>query len=402
MQQNTIATGINYIGVDDTTLDLFEGQYALEEGVSYNSYIIHDEQIAILDTVDERKTDEWFARLETELNGQTPTYLIVHHMEPDHASNIERLMQRYPSLTAVCTQKAVALMGRFFETDLSSRTKVVKEGDTLTLGTHTLQFIMAPMIHWPEVMMTYEQTTHTLFSADAFGKFGALSLTSDGSKGIGSIWGDTHEWACEARRYYFNIVGKYGMMVQNLLKKAAKLDIETICPLHGPVLHDDLPYFINLYNTWSAYQPESEGIFIAYCSLHGNTEKAANCLADMLRKQGDVKVSIADLRRDDMAEAVEDAFRYDRLVVMAPTYDADVMPVMHDFLHHLSIKAYQNRTVGIVENGSWAPAAAKKMQEMLQGMKNITIVEPIVSIESTVKAKTIDDLQALANALLSK
>lgn len=399
---NITNTGISYIGVDDTTLDLFEGQYKLEEGVSYNSYLIKDDKTAVLDTVDERKTDEWFARLEEALDGCTPDYLIVHHMEPDHASNIERLMQRYPTLTAVCTQKAVALMQRFFETDLSSRTLVVKEGDTLQLGHHTLRFIMAPMIHWPEVMMTYAVEDRILFSADAFGKFGALSLTSDGSKGIGSIWGDRHEWACEARRYYFNIVGKYGAMVQNLLKKAAALDIETICPLHGPVLHDDLGYFIDLYKTWSAYQPESEGIFIAYCSLHGNTEKAAHTLAELLKsKAADVKVSIADLRRDDMAEAVEDAFRYDRLVVMAPTYDADVMPVMHDFLHHLSMKAYQNRKVGVVENGSWAPMAAKKMVEALQTMKNITIVEPIVSIESTVKAKTIEQLTALADALLA-
>ena len=401
MEQNIIAQGIKYVGVDDTTLDLFEGQYTIPEGISYNSYIIDDEKIAILDTVDARKTDEWMEKLSQELGDRTPDYLIVHHMEPDHAYNTERLMQQYPSLTLVCTQKATTLIKQFFTTDLSNRIQTVAEGDTLSLGQHTLQFIMAPMIHWPEVMMSYELSTKTFFSADGFGKFGALSMTSDGSKGIGSIWGDTHEWACEARRYYFNIVGKYGAMVQAVLKKAAALDIETICPLHGPVLHDDLPYFINLYDTWSSYRPENEGVFIAYCSLHGNTEKAALQLADILHElQPDLKVSTSDLRRDDMAEAIEDAFRYDRLVVAAPTYDGDMMPVMHDFIHHLSLKAYQKRSVAIIENGSWAPMAAKKMQEAFQAMKDITIIQPIVTVRSTVKDSTVEDLRKLAAALV--
>ena len=399
-ETNIIVPGIKYIGADDTDLNLFEGQYIVPEGITYNSYFIDDEKIAILDTIDERKTDEWIANVERELNGRTPDYLIVHHMEPDHAANIRLLMEKYPTLTAVCSQKAVALMQRFFDTDFSGRIQVVKEGDTLSTGNHTLQFFMAPMVHWPEVMMSYEQSEKILFSADAFGKFGAYSQTSDGSKGVGSMWGATEEWACEARRYYFNIVGKYGAMVQNLLKKLSGLDIQYICPLHGPILHDDLPYFVNLYNTWSSYTPENKGIFIAYSSLHGNTEKAALKLAEIIKEQSDVKVSVADLRTDDMAEAIEDAFRYDRLVVAAPTYDGGLMPVMNDFIHHLAIKAYQNRTVAIIENGSWAPMAGKKMHEAFEAMKGITIVEPIVTIESTVKAKTIADLKALAAQLI--
>ena len=399
MQPQLITADTYYNGIDDTTLDLFEGQYKLEEGVSYNSYIIDsNDTIALLDTVDHRMADTWMQQLTSYLNGRTPNYLVIHHMEPDHSSLIAQLLDLYPTLTAVCSQKAAAMMPRFFNTDYSARTRIVKEGDTLEVGTHTLQFINAPMIHWPEVIMSYDSSTRTLFSADAFGKFGALSLTSDGSKGIGSIWGDTHEWACEARRYYFNIVGRFGQMVQTLLKKAARLDIETICPLHGPVLHDDLPYFINLYNTWSAYNPETEGVFIAYCSLHGNTEKAAEHMADILAKRG-VKVAISDLRRDDMAEAVEDAFRYDRMLLLSPTYDGDMMPVMHDLLHHLAQKNYQRRRVAIVENGTWAPAAARRMQEMLTQMKEITIVEPIVSIPTTLNPDTLQALETLADEL---
>lgn len=400
-ESNIIAQGIKYIGADDTDLDLFEGQYIVPEGITYNSYFIDDKKIAVLDTIDQRKTDEWLANLENELGGRTPDYLIVHHMEPDHAANICLLMEKYPTLIAVCSQKAVALMQRFFETDFTSRIKVVKEGETLSLGTHTLQFFMTPMIHWPEVMMSYEQSEKILFSADAFGKFGAYSKTADGSKGIGSMWGDKVEWACEARRYYFNIVGKYGAMVQNALKKLSSLDIQYICPLHGPILHDDLPYFLNLYNTWSSYKPENSGIFIAYSSLHGNTEKAALLLADIIREQApELKVSVSDLRHDDMAEAIEDAFRYDRLVVAAPTYDGGLMPVMNDFIHHLAIKAYQNRTVAIIENGSWAPMAGKKMHEAFEAMKGIKIIEPMVTIESTLKAKTIEDLKTLAKELI--
>ena len=399
-ESNIITSGIKYIGADDTDLDLFEGQYIVPEGITYNSYLIDDEKIAVLDTIDQRKTDEWMANLERELSGRTPDYLIVHHMEPDHAANIRLLMEKYPTLTAVCSQKAVAMIQRFFDVDFTGRIQVVKEGETLSLGTHTLQFFMAPMIHWPEVMMSYEQSEKILFSADAFGKFGAYSLTADGSKGIGSMWGATEEWACEARRYYFNIVGKYGAMVQNLLKKLGGLDIQYICPLHGPILHDDLPYFVNLYNTWSSYTPENQGIFIAYSSLHGNTEQAALKLADIIKTQApDLKVSVSDLRTDDMAEAVEDAFRYDRLVVAAPTYDGGLMPIMNDFIHHLAIKAYQNRTVAIIENGSWAPMAGKKMREAFEAMKGITIVEPMVTVESTVKAKTIEELKQLAALL---
>ena len=399
-ESNIIVPGIKYIGADDKDLQLFEGQYPTPEGITYNSYLIDDEKIAVLDTIDARMTNQWMENLERELNGRTPDYLIIHHMEPDHASNIRMLMEKYPTMTAVCSQKAVALIHRFFDIDFQDRIQVVTECSTLELGTHTLQFFMAPMVHWPEVMVSYEQTEKILFSADAFGKFGAFSLTADGSKGIGSMWGDTHEWACEARRYYFNIVGKYGAMVQNLLKKICGTDIRYICPLHGPILHEDLPYFINLYNIWSSYQPEEEGIFIAYCSLHGNTAQAAKKLAEILKAEGNVKTVMADLRTCDMSEAVEDAFRYDRLVVAAPTYDGGLMPIMYDFLHHLSIKAYQNRKVAIIENGSWAPMAGKKMCEALTCMKDITIIEPMVTIESTVKEKTIKDLTALASQLL--
>lgn len=394
-----IAKNIKYIGVDDMDIDLFEGQYEVPEGISYNSYLIDDEKIAVMDTVDARKTEEWLSNLEAALAGRTPDYLIIHHMEPDHASNVRLLLEKYPACKGVCTQKAAVMVKRFFDVDFTDRLQLVKEGDTLSLGEHTLTFIMAPMIHWPEVMMSYEQKEGILFAADGFGKFGALSHPDSEGMAADHLHATVDGWACEARRYYFNIVGKYGAMVQTLLKKAAPLDIKIIAPLHGPVLDKDLDYYLTTYNTWSSYKPENEGIFIAYCSLHGNTRQAALKLAEILQAKGTVKVSTADLARDDMAEAIEDAFRYDRLVVAAPTYDGGVMPIMHDFLHHLAIKAYQNRTVAIIENGSWAPAAGKKMLEAFQQMKDITIIEPIVTVESTVKAKTIEDLTALADKL---
>lgn len=386
MSKATISDAVKYIGADDTDLDLFEGQYIIPNGISYNSYVILDDKIAVLDTVDARKTDEWLANLEATLCGKTPDYLIINHMEPDHAANVNLLMDKYPTLTGVCNQKAADMMNRFFGTDYSGRLMIVKERDTLALGSHTLQFFMAPMVHWPEAMVTFEQSEGILFSADAFGKFGALSAQED--------------WTCEARRYYFNICGKYGAPVQTLLKKAAILHINTICPLHGPILKENLGYYISLYNIWSSYKPENEGIFIAYCSMHGNTANAANRLAEIIRSKSDVKVSTADLARDDMAEALEDAFRYDRLVLACPTYDGDIMPVMHDFLQHLKAKNYQNRKVAFIENGSWAPVAGRKMKEAMQQMKDITLVDPVVTVESTVKADTISQLTSLAEALI--
>lgn len=386
MSKATISDAVKYIGADDTDLDLFEGQYIIPNGISYNSYVILDDKIAVLDTVDARKTDEWLDNLEATLCGKTPDYLIINHMEPDHAANVNLLMDKYPTLTGVCNQKAADMMNRFFGTDYSGRLMIVKERDTLALGSHTLQFFMAPMVHWPEAMVTFEQSEGILFSADAFGKFGALSAQED--------------WTCEARRYYFNICGKYGAPVQTLLKKAATLHINTICPLHGPILKENLGCYISLYNIWSSYKPENEGIFIAYCSMHGNTANAANRLAEIIRSKSDVKVSTADLARDDMAEALEDAFRYDRLVLACPTYDGDIMPVMHDFLQHLKAKNYQNRKVAFIENGSWAPVAGRKMKEAMQQMKDITLVDPVVTVESTVKADTISQLTSLAEALI--
>lgn len=389
MKYDMIASGVKYIGVDDLDIDLFEGQYEVPLGVSYNSYLIDDEKVAIMDTVDATKAEEWAKNLETALGGKTPDYLIVQHLEPDHGGSVQYIMEKYPNMTAVCSQKAVAMFKRFFDTDFSARIQVVKEGETLSLGEHTLQFFMAPMVHWPEVMVTYEQKTKILFAADGFGKFGALCKEEE----------DTEGWACEARRYYFNIVGKYGAMVQCLLKKAATLDIQQICPLHGPVLSENLGYYIGLYDTWSKYEPEDKGIFIAYCSLHGNTAQAALKLADIIREKSDVKVATSDIARDDLHEAVEDAFRYDRMVLCAPTYDGDIMPIMGDFINLLRVKTYQNRKVAFVENGTWAPAAGKKMREQMEAMKNITIVEPLVTIESTMKAKTIADFTVLAEAL---
>ena len=379
---------IKYIGVDDTTLDLFESQYIVPNGISYNSYLVMDEKIAIMDTADKRKGEEWFANLEEGLEGRTPDYLIVQHMEPDHAGNITALMANYPELKVVASAKAIQMMPQFFEdTCFEGRTIAVKEGDTLSLGGRELKFFMAPMVHWPEVIVTYDATDKVLFSADGFGKFGALAHEED--------------WACEARRYYFNICGKYGAQVQALLKKAATLDIACICPLHGPILKENLGYYIGLYDTWSKYEVETEGVFIAYASIHGGTKKAAEKMAEILRAKGAPKVSIADLSRDDMAEAVEDAFRMSKLIVAAASYDADVFPPMHDFLHHLKIKAYQKRRVGIIENGSWAPCAGRVMKGMLETMKDIEIVEPMVTIRSAMKQEDIPAMEALADAVLA-
>ena len=382
-----ISESVKYIGVDDTTIDLFESQYVVPEGVSYNSYVILDEKIAIMDTVDKRGMKEWEDNLLKTLDGKKADYVIVQHMEPDHAGSLARLLELFPDITVVGNAKTFVMINQFFENINIKDSLTVKEGDTLNLGSHTLTFVMAPMVHWPEVMVTYESSEKILFSADGFGKFGALSLT------------ENEDWACEARRYYFNIVGKYGAPVQTLLKKASALDIKSICPLHGPVLSDNLGYYLDLYNTWSSYQPESKGIFIAYASIHGNTAVAANRFADILRDKGVEKVVVTDLSRCDIAEAVEDAFRYDRMVLAAASYDAGVFPIMQDFLHHLQSKAYQNRTIGLIENGSWAPTAAKTMRSILDTMKNITIVEPVVTIKSALKENDIPALEELADAL---
>ena len=385
MKDVMITDSILYVGVDDKTLDLFESQYIIPNGVSYNSYVILDEKVAVMDTVDARATDEWLANLEVALAGRTVDYLVVSHMEPDHAANIKSLIDKYPQMQIVGNAKTFAMIPQFFDVDISDRAVVVKEGDTLSLGKHTLQFFMAPMVHWPEVMVTYEQTEKILFSADGFGKFGALDADE--------------AWTCEARRYYFNIVGKYGAQVQALLKKAATLDIQMICPLHGPILKEDLGYYIGKYDIWSKYEPEDEGVFIAYASIHGNTAKAAKKLAEMLEEKGAKRVVIADLSRDDMAEAVEDAFRHSKLVVASSTYDGGLFPCMEDFLLHLKAKNYQKRTVAIMENGSWAPMAGKKMREIFEGMKAIEICEPIVTIKSTMKEENLKVMDELAEKL---
>lgn len=386
MQNTKITDTIQYAGTDDKNIDLFESQYIVPNGVSYNSYVIMDEKIAVMDGVDEKAEKEWFENLERTLDGKLPDYLVVSHMEPDHAGNIQKFMEKYPQAQLVVNAKALSMLPQFFTLDMSARSVVVKEGDELTLGNHILTFIMAPMVHWPEVMMVYEKTEKVLFSADAFGKFGALSTEED--------------WACEARRYYFNIVGKYGMQVQALLKKASALDIRMICPLHGPVLSDDLDYYLGKYQTWSSYEPEDKGILIAYASIHGNTGKAAEKLAELLREKGVEKVVVMDLARADIAEAVEDAFRYDRMVLAAATYDAGIFPCMDSFLARLKSKNFQKRTVGIIENGSWAPMAGKIMKETLSQMKEITILEPVVTIKSTLNEESEEQLKLLAQALL--
>ena len=388
MSHVTISDAILYIGADDTTLDLFESQYAVPNGVSYNSYVILDEKTAVWDTVDARKTDEWFANLDSALADRIPDYLIISHLEPDHAANIARFAEKYPTAKLVLTAKAKAMLPQFFDiANLNDRCMTVAEGDTLNLGTHELQFILAPMVHWPEVMVEYEKTEKVLFSADAFGKFGALS--SD------------EEWLPEARRYFLNIVGKYGAPVQTLLKKAATLDIQTICPLHGPILKENLSYYIEKYLTWSSYAPEEDGVVIACASIHGNTKAAAEKMAEILRKKG-ATVKFIDLTRDDMAEAIACAFRYSKLVLAAASYDGGVFPPMEDFLNRLSHKAFQKRTIGLIENGSWAPVAAKSMQNILATMKNLTICEPTVTIKSTMKPADVTAMEALADALLAQ
>ncbi len=384
MMQN-ITKQVYYVGVNDKTLDLFEGQYVIPNGVSYNSYVIMDEKIAIMDMVDRRAAKDWFENLSEVLGDKQPDYLIISHLEPDHSANLSEVLEKYPDIQIVSNDKLFGMLPQFFDVDITERTVAVKEGDTLSLGAHELHFVMAPMVHWPEVMVTYESTDKILFSADGFGKFGALDVEED--------------WACEARRYYFNIVGKYGMPVQTLLKKATALDIEIICPLHGPILTENLDYYLGLYNTWSSYEPESNGVFIAYASMHGNTKQAAEKLADLLKEKGVEKVAIADLAREDMAECIEDAFRYDRLVVACPTYDGAIMPVMQDFIYHLKVKTYQKRTVGIIENGSWAPMAGKIMREQFAAMKDVTVLDEQVTIRSCMKENNESELQALADKL---
>lgn len=386
MSEVYVSDAVKYIGADDKTLDLFESQYVIPNGISYNSYVILDEKIAVMDTVDKRASEEWMEKLLRVLDGRTPDYLVVHHMEPDHAANIQNLAEKYPSMKIVSTAKAFDMMNQFFDFDLNDRKVVVKEKDTLELGAHTLTFVMAPMVHWPEVMVSYESSEKILFSADGFGKFGALDADED--------------WSCEARRYYINIVGKYGAQVQALLKKAAALDIAMICPLHGPILKENLGYYLEKYDIWSSYRPEDKGIVIAYASIHGYTEKAVKELAMMLEAKGEKKVSLFDLARADMAEAVEDSFRYDRLIVACPTYDAGLFPCMQDFLHHLQAKNYQGRRVGIIENGSWAPMAGKKMREMLETLKNVEIVEPVVSIRSALNEQSRAAMEQLADAMV--
>lgn len=388
MKDITITDTIKYIGADDKDIDLFESQYVVPNGVSYNSYVILDEKVAVMDTVDSRRGEEWMNNLDQALAGRSVDYLIVSHMEPDHAANVQALAEKYPEMKVVGNAKTFPMIAQFFDIDLSQRSHVVAEGDTLNLGSHELTFVMAPMVHWPEVMVSYESSEKILFSADGFGKFGALDTEED--------------WACEARRYYFNIVGKYGAQVQALLKKAAGLDIQMICPLHGPILKENLEYYIGKYQVWSSYEPEDEGILVAYASIHGNTKKGAIKLKEILEAKGAKKVAITDLSRDDMAEAIEDAFRYDKMVLACATYDGGLFPCMEDFLHHLKSKTYRKRTVALMENGSWAPTAAKAMRAMLEQMKEITICDKTVTIKSAMKENTVADMEALAEELLSK
>lgn len=389
MQTTTISDAVRYIGADDTTIDLFESQYEVPNGVSYNSYVILDEKIAVMDTVDARKTDEWLSNLKAALDGRNADYLIVSHLEPDHSAGIRLFTEQFPQAKLVMSAKAKAMLPQFFEIpSLEEKCLTAAEGETLSLGSHTLQFFMAPMVHWPEVMVEYEMTEKILFSADGFGKFGALSTEED--------------WACEARRYYFNIVGKYGAQVQALLKKAATLDIQMICPLHGPILKENLGYYIDKYNTWSSYEPEDEGVLVAYASIHGNTAKAAKKMGEILKEKGAKKVVVSDLSREDMAEVIEDAFRYDKIIVAAATYDGGIFPVMEDFLRHLKSKNYQKRVVGIMENGSWAPMAGKQMRAILDEMKNLTICDNQVTIRSTMNEKNVEEMNRLAQEVLEK
>lgn len=382
-----ISDSIKYIGVDDRDIDLFESQYVVENGVSYNSYLVMDEKVALMDTVDKRGLEDWSKNLDQALEGRSVDYIVVQHMEPDHAGSLAYAIEKFPNATVVGTAKTFVFIKQFFDVDIEDRMLEVKEGDTLSLGSHTLTFLMAPMVHWPEVMVTYESSEKVLFSADGFGKFGALDTDED--------------WACEARRYYFNIVGKYGASVQALLKKAAKVEIEKILPLHGPILTENLGYYIDLYDKWSSYTPENKGVFIAYASIHGNTKKAAEILAEKIKALGEEKVAIADLSREDMAECVEDAFRYDRMILCAATYDGNAFVPMEDFLHHLQIKTYQNRTVGLLENGTWAPTAANAMRKYLESMKNVTILDDVVTIKSTYKPENEVAMDKLAQAIVN-
>ena len=383
-----ITDDIKYIGVNDHDIDLFEGQYTVENGMAYNSYVIIDEKIAVMDTVDTNFEEEWLNNLKTVLSDRTPDYLIVQHMEPDHSASIDAFVKAYPETVIVASAPAFTMMKQFFGTDYADKRQVIKEGDSLSLGAHTLQFIAAPMVHWPEVMVTYDTKDKVLFSADGFGKFGALDADED--------------WACEARRYYFGIVGKYGMQVQNLLKKAAALDIQIICPLHGPVLKENLEYYVNLYQTWSSYGVESEGIMIAYTSVYGNTKKAAGLLAEKLTEKGCPKVVVADLAREDMAECVEDAFRYGKLVLATTTYNTEMFPFMREFIDELISHNYQKRTIALMENGSWAPMAAKAMRARLEGCKDITYTENTVQIRSALTEENMAQIEALADELMAK
>ena len=383
-----ITKDIKYIGVNDRNIDLFEGQYVVENGMAYNSYVITDDKIAVMDTVDRHFGEQWLENLKAVLSGRNPDYLVVQHMEPDHSANIVNFLNTYPDAKIVASAKAFAMMGQFFGRDFSDCAVVVKEGDTLSIGSHILNFIAAPMVHWPEVIVTYDSTDKVLFSADGFGKFGALDADED--------------WTCEARRYYFGIVGKYGAQVQALLKKASALDIKTIAPLHGPVLFENLGYYLDLYNTWSSYQPESEGVMIAYTSVYGNTKKAAELLKSELEALGCKKVTISDLAREDMAEAVEDAFRYDTLVLATTTYNADIFPFMKEFINHLTERNFQKRRVGLIENGSWAPTAAKTMKKMLEGCKELEFAETAVQIKSSLSEQSREQISALAGELLKK
>lgn len=382
-----ISNDIAYIGVNDREIDLFEGQYVVPNGMAYNSYVILDEKIAVFDTVDKNFGTQWLKNLDEALGGKTPDYLIVQHMEPDHSANIVLFAEKYPDAKIVANDKAFVMMSQFFDFDLGDRKMSVKNGESLSLGKHELTFIFAPMVHWPEVMMTYDSTDKVLFSADAFGKFGALDTDED--------------WACEARRYYFGIVGKYGAQVQAVLKKAAALDIKTICPLHGPVLSENLGYYLDLYNTWSSYGVESDGVVIAYTSVYGNTKAAAELLAQKLKEKGCPKVAVNDLARCDMAEAVEDAFRYGKIVLATTTYNADVFPFMREFINELTERNFQNRFVGIIENGSWAPMAAKVIKKMLENSKNITFADAVVTVKSAMKQNTADDIERLADEIIN-
>lgn len=386
MSDVRISDDILYIGVDDGDLDLFESQYEVPNGVSYNSYLIIDDKIAVMDTADTKVSEKWLSNLEKALGGRKPDYLVISHLEPDHAGNIRAAAEKYPEMKLVLNSKSAAMIVQFFEIDIEKRGIIVKEGEELNLGRHTLKFIMAPMVHWPEVMVEYEKTEKILFSADGFGKFGTLDTDE--------------EWDCEARRYYFNIVGKYGAQVQALLKKAAALDIKMICPLHGPILKENLGHYIERYSVWSSYEPEEEGVFVAYASIHGNTAAAALKMAEILKAKGTKKIEVMDLAREDMAEAVENAFRYSSMILAAASYDAGVFPCMEDFLHHLKSKNYQNRKIGIIENGSWAPSAAKTIRGILDGMKNIRIAEPAVTIKSVMKDADIPKMEELAEAVI--